>query len=110
MTRKQLEIELAYAERERVYGIGIQRTVEETIFVAASPTGKTLPVETVDRPDWLKDGSTILNGQEAWTVVIGNERVCLVTREETGQKVWADTSVLVARWQAANGISSPIAA
>lgn len=101
MDRKRLEIDLAYAERDRLLAVGRVVMADTVRFVSASNSGKVLPLEAVDRPRWLSDGCRITDGTETCTVLIGSDRVCLLVRDGAAEPTPTDTSVLVANWRPA---------
>lgn len=108
MDRKDLEVALAYAVRDREAAVGRGLTYSRTDWEAGARDVNPLvldPVEPVERPEWLQDGCLILPPDAglftpAYKVHIGNDRICLVSREGSDQPPHpVDTSALVKAWR-----------
>ena len=93
MNRKQLEIALAYAERDREMLVG--RMGED---------GKITPKLVVtERPAWLADGNMVKDTAdgERRIVVIGGDKVCLLQTVDGDEIITVDTDRLSRHWEPA---------
>ena len=93
MNRKQLEIALAYAERDR-----------ESLVGRMGEDGKITPKLVVtERPEWLADGFLIKDqvDGERRAVLIGGDKVCLLQSLVSDETIIVDTDRLVRLWEPA---------
>jgi hypothetical protein len=106
MNRKQLEVRLAYAEREREQLTGFKATFAQWLMDQGySPVDTVPPVKRItSRPDWMADGSTVTpngGGSQPYTLDIGGEIVCLVhPNDGSGKDPFpVETSRLMDQWR-----------